>query len=175
MDMKSFYSNITRNLPVLLSGIILGCCFSSFYSHENNLNIKASMMEGITSAFSANYIPPVCGLSKMPPNDNTRGMIQTESEYASAVNSYEASHPQNPTDSVTWGGMIGKEYLMAIVNSIGSETNVYFRFATDNAMKKTSVYFVGGTTDPVTGGPAPGKLFIRTGMTQESFCPTNCR
>jgi hypothetical protein len=171
--MKENYASRFKFYSGIIAGSLLGAFITLLFVQQKADPglMKASLFD----IGSKGPVPVACGLTKMPSSDNTRGLIESESEYTIAVNAFQAANPQNPIDSVTWGGMIGKEYLMAVINSVGTDANISFKFATDNSMHKTSVFFVGGNFDPVTGNPGTNKLFVRTGIAPESFCPVNCR
>ncbi len=127
---------------------------------------------------AANVLPgsaaPVCGLTQMPASNTTSGIITTEAEYNMAVTAYQQAHPDN-SPSVTWGGMIGKNHLIAIINSLAPEaTEVNFKFISNAGNNKTSLFFQGGTYNPVSGDLGTSKLFIRTGSVSDAFCPPRC-
>lgn len=90
----------------------------------------------------------VCGLSSMPATSNLYGIIGSEQEFNSAVASYQQAHPStNP--NATWGGMIGRNHLIAIINSLGPDaTEVNYKFIT-SGNGKTSIFFQGGTFNEI--------------------------
>lgn len=151
----------------LLLGII-GTIIFQKYMTGSGTPVSAAVM-GATPTGNT-----VCGLTTMPASNENRGLIQTSVQYNNETSAYQQAHPQNAKDSVTWGGTIGKEYLIAIINSLGAGTEVKFKFVTDRNQSKTSIYFVGGTFDPVTGAAGTNQLFVRTGSSADAFCPTRC-
>jgi hypothetical protein len=70
--------------------------------------------------------------------------------------------------------MIGKNQLMAIINSLGDATEVNYKFITNAGNNKTAIFFQGGTFNPVTGDAGTSKLFIRSGSVADAFCPPKC-
>ena len=168
MKLKSTFLSLKNFLS---SGFILGIVFGAvtvFGIQQINFanKLAASALPG--------SLPPICGLTEMPASNSTSGIISTEQEYNSAVISYQQAHPNN-LPSLTWGGMIGKNQLIAIINSLGTAaTEVNYKFITNSGDNKTSLYFKGGTFNAVTGDPGSSQLYIRTGSTGAAFCPPTC-
>ena len=110
----------------------------------------------------------------MPASNLVTRIITNQDDYNVAINRYQQVHPSNEP-GVTWGGSIGKNHLIAIINSLGSEaTEVNFKFITNQINNKTSLYFQGGIYNVVTGEAGNEKLYIRTGTAAEAFCPSRC-
>jgi hypothetical protein len=151
----------------LIAGMVIGA-----------LSVFAIQQIDFSKKLAAKALPgqnsTVCNLSQMPPSNIIKGIIANEQDYNTAVNNYQQAHPLSE-NGVTWGGSIGKNHLIAIINSLGSEaTEVNFKFITNQSNNKTSLFFQGGVYNAVTGEAGSEKLYIRTGSAAEAFCPTRC-
>jgi len=153
----------------VLIGIILGILAAfAFQQIPFSKNVSAALTLPGTGT-------TICGLSQMPANSTVNGLSITEMEFNNLTSTYQAG---NPADGVgtTWGGVIGKNQLIAVINSLGSNsTEVNFKFITNPSNGKTSIIFKGGSQNPVTGGASTGNLYMRTGTASEAFCPTRCQ
>lgn len=116
----------------------------------------------------------ICGLRELPKSDELMGIISNEDEYRSVTDRFQAQHPQRTDSTVTWGGTIGKQYLIALVNSLGPRESLMYKFAKDDATGNTCIYFQGGNTDPVSGATVANWFYFRTGSKAESYCPIVC-
>ncbi len=153
----------------VLFGIILGA-LATFAFQQIPFSKHASAALTLPGTGST-----VCGLSQMPANSSVSGLTINEMEFNSLTAAYQAAHPAKDLDA-TWGGVIGKNQLIAVINSLGSgASEVNFKFITNPGNGKTSIIFQGGSQNPVTGEPASGNLFMRTGTASEAFCPTRCQ
>lgn len=162
---SSFIKN--ANFSGLITGIIIGA-----------VAVFALQQISFSKKLAAIALPgqnqTVCGLAQMPASSTTYGIISTEQEYNSAISSYQQAHPSNESGA-TWGGVIGKNHLIAIINSLSPDaTEVNFKFITNSGNNKTSLYFQGGSLNPITGELGTSKLYIRTGSASEAFCPPRC-
>lgn len=170
--MSDTSSNTTKSgfgFTGIMAGLLLGIIGTIiFQKYMSGAPVSAAVM-GATPTGNT-----VCGLTSMPASNENRGLIKTQVDFNNETSAYQQAHPQNGRDSVTWGGTIGKEYLIAIINSLGAGTDVKFKFVTDRTQSKTSIYFQGGTFDPVTGAAGTNTLYIRTGNAADAFCPTRC-
>lgn len=151
----------------LVAGIIIGA--TSVFAIQN-INFSKKM--------AANALPgqnsTICNLSQMPASNVVTGIITNQEDYNLAINRYQQSHPSTEP-GVTWGGSIGKNHLIAIINSLGPEaTEVNFKFITNQINNKTGLYFQGGIYNVVTGEAGTEKLYIRTGTAADAFCPSRC-
>lgn len=164
--MKSkFNFNITR-FKCLYLGLILGA-----------LAMLAIQHIPFSAKLSANVLPGngqvICGLSEMPTSSTSNGMILTEQAFNDLTSAYKQANPESPT--TTWGGKIGKNHLIAVINSLGSGADVVnFKFITNASNGKTSIIFKGGNLNAVTGDNAGSTLYMRTGTAADAFCPTQC-
>ena len=150
----------------LVVGIVIGAAaVFTIQKISFNKSMAANLLSGNGST--------VCELAAMPASSTTYGIIASEGDYNAAITSYQQAHPaDNP--SVTWGGMIGKSQLIAIINSLGDANEVNYKFITNTGNNKTAVFFQGGTVNPVTGQAGSAKLFIRSGSVADAFCPPKC-
>jgi hypothetical protein len=153
------------------SGLVLGIIIGA-------ASVFAVQSINFSKKMAANALPgrnsTICNLSQMPASNLITGIITNQDDYNVAINRYQQAHPSNEP-GVTWGGSIGKNHLIAIINSLGSEaTEVNFKFITNQINNKTSLYFQGGIYNVVTGEAGNEKLYIRTGTAAEAFCPSRC-
>lgn len=168
MKNNSYLNLIKKMRP---SGIVVGIVIGAVSVIAiQNINFSKKLAAGLLPGVNST----VCNLTEMPGSSTVNGILATEQEYNDAVNSYQQSHPNNDP-KVTWGGMIGKNHLIAIINSLGSNaTEVNFKFITNLSNGKTSIFFKGGSFNAVTGEPGTSNLYIRTGSASDAFCPPRC-
>lgn len=161
----SFIKNV--NFSGLITGIVIGAvAVFAIQQITFSKKLAASALPGQNQT--------ACGLSQMPASSTMYGIISTEQEYNTAISAYQQAHPANIAGA-TWGGSIGKNHLIAIINSLSSDaTEVNFKFITNTGNNKTSLFFQGGSLNAITGELGTSKLYIRTGSASEAFCPTRC-
>jgi hypothetical protein len=137
-----------------------------------------------------------CCMDALPENDKTLGAIGTYSDFVNKTTEYQAAHPIAGSSAVaavpasdggpataestlpTYGGKIGKMYLQTIINSLGDDKIIQYRFFEDPLTHKFSVYFLGGNHSPLCKAPndalSPERVTVHTGESDDSFCPTTC-
>jgi len=159
------------NSSGLFVGVLIGLFAAYGFQHipfSNKLAASALVS-------TANGSASVCGLTQMPFNDNVYGLTVSELDFNTLTAAYQVAHPITEL-GVTWGGVIGKKHLIAVINSLGNDaTYINFKFITNLENKKTSIIFQGGTFNAVSGDPGTSKLFMRTGYAADAFCPTRCQ
>jgi hypothetical protein len=151
----------------LILGILIGAAsVFAIQSIQFSNKLAAGLLPGPNTT--------VCNLPEMPVTNPMTGILATEEQFNAAVSAYQQAHPVTDP-AATWGGMIGKNHLIAIINSLGpNATEVNFKFITNSGNNKTSLFFQGGMFNPVTGELGVTKLFIRTGSASDAFCPPRC-
>jgi len=175
LNMKNL-SSLFKFKPTGSSGLFIGILIGILVAFGvQKIPFSKNLAAGIIISSANGSSVPVCGLNQMPYNNNVYGLTVTEMQYNEMTTAYKNAHP-NTGDGVTWGGVIGKNHLIAIINSLGNDgTEVNFKFITNSANQKTSLIFQGGAFNPVNGNPEASKLFIRTGTAPDAFCPSRCQ
>lgn len=181
--MKHFTSNffITSIKKYgFICGIATGIAVSAIYpllseTQQSEKVIQTSSLVSVTAdkpTFPSST--PVCGLAAMPADNDLKGSFRSEENYNSAKENYQQRFPGTDEYPASWGGLVGRDHLIAVINSLGTEQTVSFRFAYDENIKKTVVYFRGGMFNPVNGKPSSTRLFLRTGSGNDAYCPPVC-
>ncbi len=116
----------------------------------------------------------ICGLKELPKSSEVYGLVSNQSEYDRETAAYQAANPESTDHQVTWGGVIGKQYMIALINSLGTRDALMYKFATDATTGYTCLYFQGGGTDPVTGAATTSWYYFRTGNSRDAYCPIVC-
>ena len=170
MNNKSLISFKNLRPTGIFTGILIGIAgVFAFQAMSSKGNLSSSLISTIGSGSAG-----VCGLTEMPSSNNVKGIISSETDFNVATAAYKLAHPSTEP-GVTWGGSIGKNHLIAIINSIGDATEVHFKFITNTVNSKTGLFFEGGTFNAVTGTSGTSKLYIRTGTASDAFCPPRCQ
>ena len=156
----------------IFTGILIGIAVAfAFQAMSSRSVLSSSLLAPGGSGGDA----VICGLTQMPVSNSTTGIISNETDYTVATAAYKLAHPNN-VPGVTWGGSIGKNHLIAIINSLGNDaTEVHFKFITNTDNSKTGLFFEGGMFNAVTGVHGTSKLYIRTCTASDAFCPPRCQ
>jgi hypothetical protein len=144
-----------------------GCCLSRMPDKSSDLGMLGSLADfnDQTRRFATNNpIPNV-----PDPTTTASGAAVTTDEAAGAT-------AGDPTLLRTFGGKIGKDYLQAVLNTLGDETVLNYRYFEDPLNHKFNIYFLGGHVNPVcnTTDRLKERFTVRTSGSWSAFCPNHC-